>query len=166
LVACILDRPRHADLIEDTRKAGARVMLISDGDVAGVMATSDPDSGVDIYYGIGGAPEGVLAAAALRCIGGQIQGRLVFRNDDERGRADRCGISDLERKYSTTDMASGEVMFAATGVTDGTMLRGVRRYSHGATTESLVMRSKTGTVRTIKTRHDFTRKSGFAPMDV
>jgi len=166
LVACILDRPRHADLIEQTRKAGARVMLISDGDVAGVMATSNPDSGVDIYYGTGGAPEGVLAAAALRCIGGQIQGRLVFRNDDERARAERCGIADLNRKYTTIEMAAGEVMFAATGVTDGTMLRGVRRYSHGARTESIVMRSKTGTVRTIETHHDFTRKSGFTPMDV
>ncbi|HEM46931.1 MAG TPA: class II fructose-bisphosphatase, partial [Alphaproteobacteria bacterium] len=148
LVACILDRPRHADLIEQTRKAGARVMLISDGDVAGVMATSNPESGVDIYYGTGGAPEGVLAAAALRCIGGQIQGRLVFRNDDERARAERCGITELKRKYGTTDMAAGDVMFAATGVTDGAMLRGVRRFSHGATTESIVMRSKTGTVRT------------------
>jgi fructose-1,6-bisphosphatase II / sedoheptulose-1,7-bisphosphatase len=166
LVACILDRPRHADMIEQTREAGARVMLISDGDVAGVMATSNPDSGVDIYYGSGGAPEGVLAAAALRCIGGQIQARLVFRNDDERARADRCGITDLARKYNTLDLASGDVMFAATGVTDGAMLRGVRRYSTGATTESIVMRSKTGTVRTIKTHHDFTRKSGFPPMDV
>ena len=166
LVACILDRPRHAHLIEQTREAGARVMLISDGDVAGVMATSNPESGVDIYYGTGGAPEGVRAAAALRCIGGQIQGRLVFRNDDERARADRCGITDLNRKYSTLEMAAGDVMFAATGVTDGAMLRGVRRHSHGATTESIVMRSKTGTVRTIKTHHDFTRKSGFPPMDV
>ncbi len=166
LVACILDRPRHADLIEQTRKAGARIMLISDGDVAGVMATSNPESGVDIYYGTGGAPEGVLAAAALRCIGGQMQGRLVFRNDDERARAGRCGITDLKRKYSTTDMAAGDVMFAATGVTDGAMLRGVRRHSHGAATQSIVMRSKTGTVRTVETRHDFTRKSGFPPMDV
>lgn len=166
LVACILDRPRHAEMIEQTREAGARVMLISDGDVAGVMATSNPESGVDIYYGSGGAPEGVLAAAALRCIGGQIQARLVFRNDDERARADRCGITDLARKYNTLDLASGDVMFAATGVTDGAMLRGVRRYATGATTESIVMRSKTGTVRTIKTHHDFTRKSGFPPMDV
>ena len=166
LVACILDRPRHADLIEQTREAGARVMLISDGDVAGVMATSSPDSGVDIYYGSGGAPEGVLAAAALRCIGGQIQARLVFRNDAERARADKCGITDLKRKYSTTELAAGDVMFAATGVTDGAMLRGVRRFADGATTESIVMRSRTGTVRTIKTHHDFTRKSGFPPMDV
>jgi len=166
LVACILDRPRHADLIEQTRKVGARVMLISDGDVAGVMATAKPDSGVDIYYGTGGAPEGVLAAAALRCIGGQIQGRLVFRNDDERGRAARCGITDLKRKYNIMDLASGDVMFAATGVTDGAMLRGVRRYAHTATTQSMVMRSKTGTVRVIETTHDFTRKSGFPPMDV
>ncbi len=148
------------------REAGARILLIGDGDVSGVMATSRRDSGVDMYLGIGGAPEGVLAAAALRCIGGQMQGRLVFRNDDERARADRCGIRDLDRKYTTMDLASGNVMFAATGVTDGTMLRGVRRFSHGASTESIVMRSKTGTVRTIETRHDFRRKSGFPPMDV
>ncbi len=166
LVACILDRPRHADLIEQTRAAGARIMLISDGDVAGVIATATPDSPVDIYYGTGGAPEGVLAAAALRCIGGQIEGRLVFRNDDERARAARCGITDLKRKYGTTELAAGDVMFAATGVTDGPMLRGVRRFGKGATTQSMVMRSKTGTVRIIETTHDFTRKSGFPPMDV
>ena len=165
LVACILDRPRHAELIEQTRAAGARIMLITDGDVAGVIATSTPDSPVDIYYGSGGAPEGVLAAAALRCIGGQIQSRLIFRNDDERGRAAKCGITDLNRKYGIGDMASGDVMFAATGVTDGAMLRGVRRFGDGASTQSMVMRSKTGTVRIIDTHHDFTRKSGFPPMD-
>ena len=109
------------------RAAGARIMLISDGDVSGVIATSRSDSGVDIYMGSGGAPEGVLAAAALRCIGGQMQGRLLFRNDDERGRARRLGITDLNRKYELHDLAKGDVMFAATGVTDGTMLRGVRR---------------------------------------
>jgi fructose-1,6-bisphosphatase II / sedoheptulose-1,7-bisphosphatase len=163
LVACILDRPRHAELIAKTRETGARIMLISDGDVSGVIATSRPDSGVDIYMGSGGAPEGVLAAAALRCIGGQTQGRLIFRNDDEKGRAARCGIKDLNRKYSMLDMAKGDVMFAATGVTDGTMLRGVRRFGHGATTHSLVMRSKTGTVRYVETIHDFTRKSAFEP---
>ena len=164
LVACILDRPRHAELIAKTRETGARIMLISDGDVSGVIATSRPDSGVDIYMGSGGAPEGVLAAAALRCIGGQMQGRLIFRNDDEKGRAMRCGIKDFNRKYSMLEMAKGDVMFAATGVTDGTMLRGVRRFGHGATTHSLVMRSKTGTVRYVETIHDFTRKSAFEPI--
>jgi fructose-1,6-bisphosphatase II / sedoheptulose-1,7-bisphosphatase len=138
-------------------------MLISDGDVSGVMATARPDSGVDIYMGSGGAPEGVLAAAALRCIGGQMQGRLLFRNDDEKARAHRCGIKDLNRKYSMLDMAKGDVMFAATGVTDGSMLKGVRRFGRGASTHSLVMRSKTGTVRYIETLHDFTRKSAFEP---
>ncbi|MGE5145114.1 MAG: class II fructose-bisphosphatase [Candidatus Eiseniibacteriota bacterium] len=165
LVACILDRPRHADLIAKVRAAGARIMLISDGDVSGVIATTRPESGVDIYLGSGGAPEGVLAAAALRCLGGQMQGRLVFRNDDERGRARKWGITDLNRKYDYRELAQGEVMFAATGVTDGSMLRGVRRFSGGATTHSIVMRSKTATVRLIEARHDFTRKSGFGPMD-
>jgi len=145
------------------RAAGARIMLISDGDVSGVIATSQPDSGVDIYMGSGGAPEGVLAAAALRCIGGQMQGRLLFRNDDERGRAQRCGITDLARKYDMLDLAHGDVMFAATGVTDGAMLRGVRRTPGGASTHSIVMRSKTGTVRVIEAHHNFERKTGFAP---
>ena len=120
LVVCILDRPRHAELIAKVREAGARIMLISDGDVSGVIATSRPDTGIDIYMGSGGAPEGVLAAAALRCIGGQMQGRLLFRNDDERGRAQRLGITDLNRKYGLLDLAQGDVMFAATGVTNGT----------------------------------------------
>lgn len=158
LVTCVLDRPRHEKLISDVREAGARIMLISDGDVSGVIATSQPDSGVDIYIGSGGAPEGVLAAAALRCIGGQMQGRLIFRNDDERGRAHRLGITDLDRKYGLLDLASGDVMFAATGVTTGTMLRGIRRFKGGAYTHSMIMRSKTGTVRTIEAKHDFTRK--------
>jgi len=156
--ALILDRPRHADLIARVRAAGARIMLISDGDVSGVIATSRADSGVDIYLGSGGAPEGVLAAAALRCIGGQMQGRLLFRNDDERARAKKWGIADLNRKYGLLDMAKGDVMFAATGVTDGPMLRGVRRSRAGATTHSMVMRSKTGTVRIIEAQHNFERK--------
>jgi fructose-1,6-bisphosphatase II / sedoheptulose-1,7-bisphosphatase len=160
LVACILDRPRHAELIAKVRESGARIMLISDGDVSGVMATSRPDSGVDIYLGTGGAPEGVLAAAALRCIGGQMQARLLFRNDDERGRATRIGIKDLNRKYDMLDLAKGDVMFAATGVTDGTMLRGVRRFHGGGMTHSMIMRSRTGTVRFIEATHDFTRKPG------
>ena len=161
IVACILDRPRHAELIARVRSAGARIMLISDGDVSGVIATSREDSGVDIYLGSGGAPEGVLAAAALRCIGGQMQGRLIFRNDDERARAQRCGITDLNRKYGLLDLAKGEVMFAATGVTDGTMLRGVRRFHGGAFTHSMVMRSKSGTVRVIEAHHNFEIKTGF-----
>ena len=155
LVVCILDRPRHAELITKVRTAGARIMLITDGDVSGVIATAQPDSGVDIYMGSGGAPEGVLAAAALRCIGGQMQGRLLFRNDDESGRAKRLGIKDLNRKYSMLDLAKGNVMFAATGVTTGPMLKGVRRFHGGAVTHSLVMRSKSQTVRYIEGHHRF-----------
>lgn len=158
LVACIMDRPRHSDLIARVRQAGARIILIGDGDVAGVMATAQPESGVDIYFGTGGAPEGVLAAAALRCIGGQMQGRLLFRNDDEKGRAQRIGITDFNRVYGLHDLARGNVMFAATGVTDGTMLRGVRRSGTRATTHSLVMRSASGTVRYIHAEHDLARK--------
>src|SRR3546814_9427852 len=139
-------------------------MLISDGDVSGVIATAQPNSGIDIYLGSGGAPEGVLAAAALRCIGGFFQGRLIFRNDDEKQRATRCGITDFNRKYDLLDLAKGDVMFAATGVTDGTMLRGVRRFHAGAKTHSMVMRSKTGPVRVIEADHNFDRKSGFDPM--
>ena len=159
LVVCIMDRPRHSELIAKVREAGARIMLISDGDVSGVIATSRADSGVDLYWGIGGAPEGVLAAAALRCIGGQFQGRLVFRTDDERARARRCGVTDFDRKYSLHELAGGEVMFAATGVTDGSMLKGVRRHQGGATTQSMVMRSITGTVRIIEAQHNFERKT-------
>jgi fructose-1,6-bisphosphatase II / sedoheptulose-1,7-bisphosphatase len=161
LVVCILDRPRHAELIAKVREAGARIMLISDGDVSGVIATANPESGVDIYLGSGGAPEGVLAAAALRCIGGFMQGRLLFRNEDERARAQRCGIKDFNRKYNLLDLAKGDVMFAATGVTGGTMLQGVRRFAGGAITHSMVMRSKSGTVRIIEARHNFQRKPVF-----
>jgi fructose-1,6-bisphosphatase II / sedoheptulose-1,7-bisphosphatase len=153
VVACILDRPRHGELIAAVRAAGARIVLIGDGDVAGVMATAMPETGIDIYMGTGGAPEGVLAAAALRCIGGNIQGRLLFRNDDERGRADKVGVEDLNRKYEITDLASGDVIFAATGVTDGNMLQGVRRTAHTLTTESVAMRARTGTVRWIRMQH-------------
>ena len=153
LTACILDRPRHAEIIAGVREAGARVMLISDGDVAGVIFTTDPVTGIDIYIGIGGAPEGVLAAAALRCIGGQMQGRLVFRTDDERQRAQNLGIQEFDRKYGLLEMASGDVIFAATGVTDGPMLAGVHTVKDARTTESVVMRSRTGTVRWIKARH-------------
>jgi fructose-1,6-bisphosphatase II / sedoheptulose-1,7-bisphosphatase len=159
LVVCILDRPRHAELIAKVREAGARIMLISDGDVSGVIATSQPASGVDLYLGSGGAPEGVLAAAALRCIGGFMQGRLIFRNDDEKARAAKWGVTDLNRKYGLLDLAHGNVMFAATGVTDGTLLQGVRRFPGGAVTESIIMRSKSGTVRRIQATHNFTVKS-------
>jgi fructose-1,6-bisphosphatase II / sedoheptulose-1,7-bisphosphatase len=161
LVVCILERPRHAELIAKIREAGARIVLIGDGDVSGVIATSSTESGVNMYWGVGGAPEGVLAAAALRCIGGQFQGRLVFRNDDERARATRCGITDFDRKYDLNDLAGGDVMFAATGVTDGSMLKGVRRFAGGAATQSIVMRSKTGTVRVIEATHNFKRKTWY-----
>ena len=153
ITACIMDRPRHEALIAKVRKAGAAVRLITDGDVAGVIACTDPATGLDIYIGTGGAPEGVLAAAALRCVGGQMQGRLVFRNDDERARAAKWGIKDLSRKYGLTDLVAGDVVFSATGVTDGSMLKGVRRVGDFISTESVVMRSATGTVRWIKARH-------------
>ena len=161
LTVCILDRPRHEELIGSVRDAGARIFLISDGDIFGVMATSDPDSGIDMYLGSGGAPEGVLAAAALQSIGGQIQGQLLFRNDDEIGRARKLGIEDLDRIYNRDDLASGDVIFAATGVTDGAMVKGVRKFPGGCETHSIVMRSVTGTVREVITRHNFTRKPGW-----
>jgi len=153
ITACVLDRPRHAAIIEAVRKAGGAVRLITDGDIAGVIATSDPVTGIDIYIGQGGAPEGVLAAAALRCVGGQIQARLVFRNDEERSRATRLGISEFNRKYKLTDLAGGDVAFAATGVTDGSMLEGVHRHGQFVTTSSILMRSGTRTVRWVKARH-------------
>ena len=154
IIACVLDRPRHAKIIEELRALGCGIMLIPDGDVAGVIATTDPDTTVDIYMGSGGAPEGVLAAAALRCVGGQIQGRLLFRNDDERARAHRWGIEDLDRIYKLEDMARGDCIFAATGVTDGSLLRGVKRRKGGCvTTESIVMRASTGTVRRVSTEY-------------
>lgn len=160
LMVCILDRPRHEQLIADVRASGARINLIGDGDVSAIIATTDPDTGIDLYVGSGGAPEGVLAAAALQCIGGSMLGRLTFRNDDERGRAERWGITDLNKIYTTDDLAKGDnVMFAATGVTDGSMLRGVRRYPGGAKTSTIVMRSKSGTVRRIEATHDLNRKN-------
>jgi len=158
LVVCILDRDRHKELIKQCRSAGARIMLIPDGDVAGVLATTQPETGVDIYVGSGGAPEGVLAAAALRCTGGQMQGRLLFENDEQVTRARDMGVVDPKRKYGLLDMARGEVMFAATGVTTGAMLRGVRRFGNGAVTHSIVMRSKSGTVRYIEGHHNFALK--------
>ncbi|MSO65973.1 MAG: class II fructose-bisphosphatase [Alphaproteobacteria bacterium] len=154
VMACILDRPRHAKLIEGVRKAGARIKLIPDGDVAGVIWTTDPSTGIDVYMGIGGAPEGVLAAAALACIGGQMQGRLQYRNEGEKARAVEAGITDLDRKYSLADLAHGDVLFAATGVTQGTLLDGVRWSGNIVTTHTLVMRAKTGTIRWIKAQHE------------
>ncbi|HVB67357.1 MAG TPA: class II fructose-bisphosphatase [Acetobacteraceae bacterium] len=159
IVACILDRDRHQELIAKTREAGARIMLISDGDVAGVIATAMPDSYVDIYMGSGGAPEGVLAAAALRCIGGQMHGRLLYEDDAQIERARGMGVTDPNHKYTVTEMARGNVMFAATGVTPGAMLRGVRRFGSGAITHSIVMRSKSGTVRFVEGHHNFSTKT-------
>jgi fructose-1,6-bisphosphatase II / sedoheptulose-1,7-bisphosphatase len=159
LVVCILDRERHEELIAKVRESGARIQLITDGDVAGVIATARFGTGVDLYMGTGGAPEGVLAAAALRCIGGQMQGRLLFDDEEQRTRAKSMGIADLSHIYTMEEMAKGDVMFAATGVTDGTMLKGVRRFHGGATTHSIVMRSRTGTVREIHAEHNFVRKT-------
>jgi fructose-1,6-bisphosphatase II / sedoheptulose-1,7-bisphosphatase len=152
ITACILDRPRHAELIAAVRKAGAGMQLIPDGDIAGVIWTTDPgETGIDIYFGIGGAPEGVLAAAALRCIGGQMEGRLHPLKKEEEVRAAAMGITDIRRKFTMEEMASGDVIFSATGVTDGSLLDGVHFRGHFAETETVVMRSKTGTVRRIKT---------------
>ena len=153
ITACVLDRDRHAGIIAELRALGCGVRLIPDGDVAGVIAVTDPDTGIDVYVGTGGAPEGVLAAAALRCVGGQLQGRLVFRNDDEVARARRWGIEDLERVYTLRDMAKGDCIFAATGVTDGSLLKGVHRGRGCVTTESIVMRASTGTIRRVSTEY-------------
>jgi len=154
IVACVLDRDRHAGIIAELRALGCGIQLIPDGDVAGVISTTNPDTGIDVYFGTGGAPEGVLAAAALRCVGGQIQGRLLFRNDDERARAKRWGIDDLDRIYSINDMAKGDCIFAASGVTDGSLVKGVKRGKDGRlTTETIVMRASSGTVRRIFTEH-------------
>ncbi|HEX4171138.1 MAG TPA: class II fructose-bisphosphatase [Acetobacteraceae bacterium] len=159
LMACILERDRHKELIAKVREAGARIMLISDGDVAGVVATATPESEIDIYLGSGGAPEGVLAAAALRCIGGQMQGRLLFENEEQVQRVKDMGNPEPRRKFTLQEMAKGDVMFACTGVTSGTMLRGVKRFGHGAITYSMVMRSKSGTVRFIEAHHNFATKT-------
>ena len=153
ITACVLERERHDDIIRQLRELGCGIRLIPDGDVAGVIATADPDTGIDVYIGTGGAPEGVLAASALRCVGGQMQGRLVFRNDDEIARARRWGIEDLERIYTLEDLAKGDCIFAATGVTDGSLLEGVHRRQGCVTTESIVMRASTGTVRRVSTEY-------------
>jgi fructose-1,6-bisphosphatase II / sedoheptulose-1,7-bisphosphatase len=154
IIVCVLDRPRHADLIAELRGIGCGIQLIPDGDVAGVIATTNEDTNIDIYMGSGGAPEGVLAAAALRCVGGQFQGRLLFRNDDERDRARKWGITDLNKIYKLEELAKGDCIFAATGVTDGSLLAGVKRLrTGGMTTESVVMRASSGTVRWVKGEH-------------
>ena len=159
ITACVLDRPRHEAIIAELRALGCGIKLIPDGDVAGVIATTDPDTGIDVYIGTGGAPEGVLAAAALRCVGGQMQGRLVFRNNDEVARARRWGIDDLDRIYQLEDMARGDCIFAATGVTDGSLLRGVHRRRGCVTTESIVMRASTRTIRRVSTQyHDLAHR--------
>jgi len=154
ITACIMDRPRHARLIEEVRATGAAIRLIGDGDVAGVIHTTDPDeTGIDIYLGIGGAPEGVLAAAALRCIGGQMQGRLQLNSDDKIARAAKMGITNPKKVYTMEEMAKGDVLFAATGVTDGNLLSGVKFARDYIQTHTVVMRSHSGTVREIKAKH-------------
>ncbi|HTL10964.1 MAG TPA: class II fructose-bisphosphatase [Bdellovibrionota bacterium] len=158
LTVVILDRPRHEELIREVRQSGARIFLIGDGDVSGAISTCIPNSGVDILMGTGGAPEGVIAAAALRCKGGDFQGQLVFRKDDERERAKKMGVTQLDKVYGINELAKGQVMFVATGVTDGTMLRGVRFQAGGARTQSIVMRSESGTTRVIEAEHHFDRK--------
>ncbi len=158
LTAVVLDRPRHNDLIEEIRRAGARIYLIGDGDVASAIATASPDSGVDVLFGIGGAPEGVIAAAALRCLGGDFQGIFKPRNQEEIQRALAMGISDIHKVLHLNDLASGNVMFCATGVTDGNFLEGVKFKSWGAKTHSIVMRSETGTIRHVRAEHYFDKK--------
>lgn len=153
IVVCVLDRPRHEGLIAELRGLGCGVVLIGDGDVAGVIATTDPDTTIDVYMGSGGAPEGVLACAALRCVGGQFKGRLLFRNDAERARAHKWGVTDLDKQYDLTELAQGDCIFAATGVTDGSLLAGVKRRPKVMTTESVVMRASSGTVRWVKGQH-------------
>ena len=155
VTACVLERPRHSDQIESLRSIGAKIVLIPDGDVAGVIMTTQADNPVDIYLGVGGAPEGVLAAAALQCIGGQMQARLVINNDDERSRAQKIGIKDLDKKYNLNELAHGDIIFSATGVTEGTMVRGVRNIDNNHITHSLVLRSSDSSTQYIETYHKF-----------
>ena len=161
LMVIILARPRHEAIIQEVRKAGARIRLIGDGDVSAAIATTKPETGIDLLLGIGGAPEGVLAAAALRCVGGEFQGRLKPRNNEEIERAKKMGVTDINKKYTIEELAAGDVMFAATGVTDGDYLQGVHFFSGGATTQSVVMRSKTRTVRIINATHYFEHKPNY-----
>ncbi len=154
IIVCVLDRPRHEKMIAELRSIGCGIVLIPDGDVAGVIATTNPDTTIDMYMGSGGAPEGVLACAALRCVGGQFNGKLLFRNDDERARARKWGIEDLDRIYVLEDLAKGDCIFAATGVTDGSLLEGVKVRRDGKmTTESVVMRASSGTIRWVRGEH-------------
>ena len=155
LVICVLDRERHQEDIEIIRSAGARIKIIGDGDVSAVISSVIDSSNIDMYYGIGGAPEGVLAAAALQCVGGYLEGQLIFNDDQETDRAKKTGITNLDKIYKLNDLATGDVMFSATGVTDGTMLRGININKNFATTHSIVMRSKTGTIREIDGKHNF-----------
>ena len=159
LVVCTLDRPRHDAIVRVCRAAGVRIVMLPDGDVAGAIATTLPESGVDMFIGTGGAPEGVLAAAALRCTGGQMPGRLNFESEAQEDRARAMGLADPHHVFTIEEMAAGDVMFAATGVTSGAMLRGVRLFGSGAITHSIVMRSKSGTVRTIEAQHNFATKT-------
>ncbi|MEZ4404636.1 MAG: class II fructose-bisphosphatase [Kofleriaceae bacterium] len=161
VTAVILDRDRHTELIAEVRQAGARIRLIGDGDVSGAVMTASAESGIDVLFGTGGAPEGVIAAAALRCIGGELQGRLRFRSDEERARAGRMGVKAEDHIYTTEELAHGNVMFAATGVTQGYLLDGVTFTGGGATTQSIVMRSKSGTVRRIQATHRFDTKPAY-----
>jgi len=161
LTVVILDRPRHADLIAEVRRSGARIHLIGDGDVSAAIAAAMPNSGVDVLMGIGGAPEGVIAAAAIRCIGGNMQGRLKPRNDGEIERAKRMGVSDIHKIWHLEEMAKGNVMFCATGVTDGSFLSGVRFMPGGAETHSIVMRSESGTIRHVRAEHRFETKPNY-----
>ena len=153
VTACVLERPRHSDQIESLRSIGAKIVLIPDGDVAGVIMTTQTNNPVDIYLGIGGAPEGVLAAAALQCIGGQMQARLVINSDDEKSRAQKIGIKDLDKKYNLDELAHGDIIFSATGVTEGTMVRGVRNVNNNYITHSLVLRSNDSSTQYIETYH-------------
>ncbi|MEO1787766.1 MAG: fructose-bisphosphatase class II, partial [Pseudomonadota bacterium] len=153
ITVCVLDRPRHAEIIAELRGIGSRIKMITDGDVAGVINTTDPSTGVDLYIGSGGAPEGVLAAAALKCVGGQMQAKLIFRNDEERGRAERVGVTDFDKTYDLQELASGETVFCATGVTSGELLDGVRTAGGAIHTHTLVMTSADGMVRKIQSAH-------------
>ena len=161
LMVIILSRPRHEAIIKEVRQAGARIRLIGDGDVSAAIATTKPETGIDLLLGIGGAPEGVLAAAALRCVGGEFQGRLAPRNNEEIERARKMGVADIKKKFTIDELAAGDVMFAATGVTDGDYLQGVHFFPGGATTQSVVMRSKTHTVRIINATHYFEHKPNY-----
>ena len=163
ITVVILDRPRHADLIAEVRKTGARIQLIGDGDVSASIATAFPKSGIDLLIGIGGAPEGVISAAALQCMGGDFQARLKFRNEDEKSRAQKMGLTDFNKKYSIDELAKGSVMFCATGITDGPLLKGVKTLpGKQAKTHSIVMRSLTGTIRNIEAHHHLAKKPGHA----